>query len=232
MESRKHVQDLMRSITESLTLFKSYLLTHPVRPINEGEYFMEWHDSVLSPHCEWHFALQYFVLVHEQGAIRLARSTDPYALELLEGLEEKLRPVALQLQITNHAENSSTGACTLSTGIPRQSNAALMQQIKDFQTEFFKKFDTFDKKVDHNKRARGKDGGRPPDDGQEQSKLAVAKVLELRYFNKSKSMTMERACRNVIKELTLTVHWQALAKQVRQSPKWEALKKRIRIARK
>ena len=82
------------------------------------------------------------------------------------------------------------------------------------------------------KRARGKDGGRTPEDGQDKIKLAVTKVLELRNFNKSKSMTMERACKIVIKEMMLSIKWQALAKQVRQSPKWEAIKKRINIARK
>lgn len=82
------------------------------------------------------------------------------------------------------------------------------------------------------KRARGKKGGRTPDDGQEQIKKAVAKVLELREYNKFQSMTMERACENAIKKLSLSIQWEALAKHVRKSPKWQTLKKRIRIARK
>lgn len=79
---------------------------------------------------------------------------------------------------------------------------------------------------------RGKKGGREPDDGQEQCEKAVAKVLKLRNYNTSRSMTMERACKLAIKEFTLTITWQALAKQVRNSPKWPALKKRIMNARK
>ena len=87
------------------------------------------------------------------------------------------------------------------------------------------------KKLIQNK-PRGKDGGRTPDDGQENIDMAVAKVLELRDYNKSRSMTMEHACKIAIKELPLIIKWQALAKQVRKSPKWKILKKRIIIARK
>jgi len=71
-----------------------------------------------------------------------------------------------------------------------------------------------------------------PKDGEDNIQKAVDKVIELRSYNKSTSMTMERACRIAIKEFMLTIKWQALAKHVRNSPKWETLKKKIRIARK
>ena len=53
MESDKHVQDLMRSITASLAIFKRFLLTR-IRPFSQGENFTDWCNSVLNPYCNAH----------------------------------------------------------------------------------------------------------------------------------------------------------------------------------
>lgn len=88
---------------------------------------------------------------------------------------------------------------------------------------------TDDKKI--TKRARGKDGGRTPDDGQRKIDEAVQDVLR-RLDNNKITLTQRKACNLAIKEYSLNIEWQGLMKQVRNSPKWEPLKKRIRIARK
>ena len=52
METDKHVQDLMQSITESLAVIKRFLLTDTVRPFSQGENLTDWCNLVLLPYCK------------------------------------------------------------------------------------------------------------------------------------------------------------------------------------